>query len=135
MGLARSARSIRAARFIANSGGGALSDLDMKTIGEMADILFADRQARRGLTAPWANGKNAKEYRATLGRKPSGAFSASGVEEPYRWKDSVQSAAEIRIWVAEGIANGMRPWFTKFSGTLYDRRWLKVVEEIYGWHP
>src|SRR5581483_8217348 len=34
----------------------------------------------------------------------------------------------------EGTANGLRPWFTKFSGTLYDRRWLKVVEDIYGWH-
>src|SRR5262249_27004508 len=31
-------------------------------------------------------------------------------------------------------ANGLRPWFTKFSGTLYDRRWLKVVEDIYNWH-
>jgi hypothetical protein len=122
------------ARFIANSGGGALSPLDMKTIGELSAILFADRQARRGLMAPWANGKNAKEYRATLGRKPIGGIFSVGVEEPYRWKDSVQSAAEIRIWVAEGTANGLRPWVTKFSGTLYDPRWLKVVEEIYAWH-
>ena len=29
-----------------------------------------------------------------------------GVEEPYRWKDSVQSAPEIRMWVLDGIANG-----------------------------
>ena len=28
----------------------------------------------------------------------------------------------------------LRPWFTKFGGTLYDRRWLKVVEDIYNWH-
>lgn len=48
--------------------------------------------------------------------------------------DSVQTEAEMRIWVAEGIANGLRPWFTKFSGTLYDRRWLPVVERIYNWH-
>jgi hypothetical protein len=122
------------ARFIANSGGGALSTLDMKTIGELSDILFADRQARRGLMAPWANGKNGKEYRAALGRKPIGGIFSVGVEEPYRWKDSVQSEAEIRLWVAEGTANGLRPWFTKFSGTLYDRRWLKVVEEVYNWH-
>jgi len=122
------------ARFIANAGGGALSSLDMKTIGELSETLFADRQARRGLVAPWANGKNGKEYRATLGRKAIVGIFSVGVEEPYRWKDSVQSEAEIRIWVAEGTANGLRPWFTKFSGTLYDRRWLKVVEDIYGWH-
>jgi hypothetical protein len=122
------------ARFIANAGGGALSSLDMKTIGDLADTLFADRQARRGVMTPWANGKNGKEYRATLGRKPIAGIFSVGVEEPYRWKDSVQSEAEIRIWVADGTANGLRPWFIKFSGTLYDRRWLKIVEEIYDWH-
>lgn len=122
------------ARYIANSGGGALSSLDMKTIGELSEILFADRQARRGLMTPWSNGKNGKEYRATMGRKSIGGIFSVGVEEPYRWKDSVQSEAEIRIWLAEGTANGLRPWFTKFSGTLYDKRWMKVVEDIYGWH-
>src|SRR5262249_3033097 len=29
---------------------------------------------------------------------------------------------------------GMRPWVTKFSGVLYDRRWLPMVERIYQWH-
>jgi hypothetical protein len=43
----------------------------------------------------------------------------------------VQTEAEIRVWVADGLANGLRPRFTKFSGTLRDRRWLKVVEDIY----
>ncbi len=122
------------ARYIPNTGGGALSSLDMKTIGELSETLFADRQARRGLMAPWANGKNAKEYRATLGQKPVGGIFSVGVEERYRWKDSVQNAAEIQIWVADGIANGLRPWFTKFCGMIYDRRWLDVVEDIYTWH-
>jgi hypothetical protein len=116
---------------IPNTGGGATSALDMKQIGERAEILFADRQARRGLMAPWANGKNGKEFRATMGRKPIGGIFSIGLEEPYRWKDSFQSDAEIRVWVADGVANGLRPWFTKFAGTLHDPRWLKVVEEIY----
>jgi hypothetical protein len=119
---------------IPNTGGGATSSLDMKKIGELAPTLMADRQARRGLTAPWTNGKNGKEFRSTMGRKPIVGIFSVGVEEPYRWKDSVQSEAEIRIWVAEGTANGLRPWFTKFSGTLHDRRWLRVVEDIYKWH-
>ncbi len=119
--------------FIANSGGGALSELDMKTVGELSSILFADRQARSGLAAPWANGKNAKEYRATMGDKPIGGIFSVGVEESYRWKDSVQSPAEIRLWALDGVANGLRPWFTKFRGVLEDRRWLPVVEELYGW--
>jgi hypothetical protein len=116
---------------IPNTGGGATSSLDMKRIGEMAPTLIADRQARRGLTAPWANGKNGKEFRATMGRKPIVGIFSVGLEEPYRWKDSVQSQAEIRLWVADGVANGLRPWFTKFSGTLHDERWLKPVEDVY----
>jgi hypothetical protein len=121
------------ARYIANAGGGALSNLDMKTIGERSEILFADRQARHGLMTPWSNGKNGKEYRATLGNKPIGGIFSVGIEEQYRWKDSVQTGAEIRIWVAEGLANGLRPWWTKFGGVLYDKRWLPVVEDLYKW--
>lgn len=122
------------ARYIANAGGGALSSLDMKTIGELADTLFADRQARRGLTPPWAAGKNAKEYRATLGRKAIAGITSVGVEDRYRWKDSVQSDEEIKLWMADGVANGLRPWFIKFSGTIHDKRWLKPVEEFFTWH-
>ena len=83
---------------IPNTGGGATSSLDMKTIGELAPILFADRQGRSGLMAPWSSGKNGKEYRSTMGRKPIGGIFSVGVEEAYRWKDSVQSPAEIRLW-------------------------------------
>ena len=107
---------------------------DLKVAGELADILFIDHQGRRGLMAPWSNGSRAKEYRAALGRKPIGGIFSVGLEEPYRWKDSVQTEAEVRTWVADGIAHGLRPWFAKFSGTLYDKRWLNIVEKIYQWH-
>ena len=66
-----------------------------------------------------------------MGASPSAGIFSMGVEEAYRWKDSVQSEAEIRIWFADGVANGLRPWFTKFAGVLRDRRWLGVVEELY----
>ena len=107
---------------------------DMKTASEMAPIQFADYQARRGLMPPWSNGRRAKEYRAVMGMRPIGGIFSVGLEEPYRWKDSVQSEAEIRLFVADGTAQGMRPWFTKFSGVVYDQRWLPTVERIYDWH-
>ena len=122
------------ASYIANAGGGALSELDMKTVGELAPTLFADRQGRSGLMPSWANGKNGKEYRATLGRKAIVGIFSVGLEEKYRWKDSVQSDDEIRMWVADGIAHDLRPWFTKFDCKVIDPRWMPVVEEIYKWH-
>ena len=127
--LGATVRSVNAeARFIPNG------PPTMKSAGELAAIQFTDNQARRGLTPPWNNGRRAKEYRAVMGRRPIGGIFSVGVEEPYRWKDSVQSAPEIELWVAEGTANGQRPWVTKFSGVLYDRRWLPTVERIYQWH-
>lgn len=126
------------ARYIPNSGG-AHGSLDMVRIGAKSEILFADRQARRGLEPSWTNGKNGKELRSTLGRKPIGGIFSMGVEERYRWKDSVQNPAEFRLFVADGVANGLRPWFTKFGGVIYDPRWLQPVAAMYqmyhAWEP
>ena len=121
------------ASMIPNSGGGATAALDTVKLGAITPMLAADRQARSGLTPVWMMGKTAREYRSFMGGKPIVGLFGVGLEEPYRWKDSVQSDAEIRIWVLEGMANGMRPWFSKFSGTLHDRRWLRGVAELYDW--
>ncbi|AKD57203.1 alpha-amylase family protein [Spirosoma radiotolerans] len=104
---------------------------DKVLTGKEADLFFADQQARRGLMAPWSNGKGAKELRSTLGQKPLIGIFSVGIEEELRWKDSVQSDAEIRIWVAEGTANGMRPCFVKFGGDIYDKRWMNAVARLY----
>jgi len=127
-------RSIRPdSSMIPNNGSGALIGQDAMELSKRAPMLVADRQARHGTIAPWIVGKTAKEYRATLGNKPNVSLFGVGLEEPYRWKDSVQDSPEIRIWVLEEIAHGARPWWSKFAATLHDRRWLPVVEDVYTW--
>jgi Hypothetical glycosyl hydrolase 6/Beta-galactosidase trimerisation domain len=121
-------RSVRpGARYIPNGPPGLAS-------AARADFLAVDHQARRGLTPPWDMGRSAKQYRAVMGSKPLAGLFSVGVEELYRWKDSVQAGPEVRLWALDGIANGFRPWFAKFSGVLYDRRWLATVEDLYAWH-
>ena len=115
------------------NGGGALSTLDDVAMSNRVPMLAADRQGRSGMAAPWFIGKTAKEYRATLGSKPVIGLFNVGIEDRHRWKDSVTSDAEIRIWALDAIAHGMRPWCCKFSGTLHDERWLKGVEDIFVW--
>jgi len=128
-------RSVRPqAAFIPNTGGGANAELNMKRAGERAPFLVADRQARYGVQLAWANGKNAREYRAALGGKPVAGIISVGLEAPYRWKDSVQQPAEIQLWAADGMAHGMRPWITKFNAKPLDMRWLRPVEELFAWH-
>jgi hypothetical protein len=127
------------ARFIPNSGGGALSGLDMRQLGDYSDILFADRQSRSKHMPLWANGQNGKEFRAVMGNKPIGGIFHMGFEDFHRWKDSVQGSDEIRLFVSDGVAHGLRVWFTKFHGKIYDRRWLEPVKELYNryadWEP
>ena len=107
---------------------------DRLETGRHADFFFADQQARRGVIPPWSNARGAKKLRATMGMKPLVGIFSVGVEEEYRWKDSVQSEAETRIWVAEGTAAGMKPCFVKFSAVMYDKRWLDTVDKIYQAH-
>ncbi len=104
---------------------------DKLLTGKNADFFFADQQARRGVIPPWSNAKGAKETRATLGMKPQVGIFSVGIEEEFRWKDSVQSPAEIRIWVAEGVANGLLPCFVKFGAVIYDKRWMDTVSDMY----
>ena len=104
---------------------------DKLITGQHSDFFFADQQARSGVIPPWSNGKHAKELRATMGMKPQVGIFSVGLEEQYRWKDSVQSNAEINIWVAEGVANGLRPCFVKFGGYIFDKRWMDTVEKMY----
>jgi len=61
--------------------------------------------------------------------EPLGVFSVSGWRT-YRWKDSVQSEAEIRVWVAEGVANGCAPGYQIFGSPLWQTM-LDTVEKIY----
>ena len=123
------------ARFIPNMGGGIRSVMDMKGFGQRALYLTVDRQARSGLEPPWAIGIAAKEFRAVLGNdKPLGAGFAFGLHSGYRWIDSVNTPEEITIWIAEAVANGIRPSIGKTGLKNEDLRWVPAIEEMFTWH-
>ena len=115
---------------------GNVHNAEMTRIGHRAAMVAADRQGRKGATVPpWLAGWNAMVFRSVMGDRPVAGITSVAIDDDvHRWKDSVQSAAELRVWTLECIAHGMRPWFVKFSGTIYDRRWIPVVEQLYNWH-
>jgi hypothetical protein len=105
---------------------------DNKITAQLSDIFFVDRQGRSGAIPPWSSGRGAKELRAGgMGMKPMIHIFSVGLEEPPRWKDSVNTAAELRVWAADGVANGMHPCFVKFGATPIDKRWFSPIEKIY----
>jgi hypothetical protein len=104
---------------------------DKLVIGELSDVVFSDAQFRNGPVPPWANGRGAKELRATMGMKPLMNIFSIAASGPNRWMDSVQTNEEIRIWAADGVANGMRPCFVKFGATVHDKRWMDTIANMY----
>lgn len=105
---------------------------DKLVIGELSDVVFSDAQFRNGPVPPWANGRGAKELHATMGMKPLMNIFSIAASGPNRWMDSVQTNEEIRIWAADGVANGMRPCFVKFGATVHDNRWMDTLANMYG---
>ena len=54
--------------------------------------------------------------RAGFPERPVVLITSVGLEDVNRWKDSVQTADEIELWVDNGTGQGMAAWFTKFNG-------------------
>jgi hypothetical protein len=122
------------ATFLPNSGGGVGNALDWKRFGEMAESLICDHQGRAGVEPPWSNGMAAKVFRSAAGSKACVGIFGINVATSHRWMKSVKGSAEQQIWVADGVANGFRPWYTKFGGVQEDERWMPQVERFYTWH-
>jgi hypothetical protein len=128
-------RKIKAdSTFLPNSGGGVGNSVDWKRFGDMAETLVCDHQGRAGVTPPWSNGMAAKVFRSAAGSKAIVGIFGINVATSHRWMKSVKGAAEQQIWVAEGVANGFRPWFTKFGGVQEDERWMPQVQRFFQWH-
>jgi hypothetical protein len=105
---------------------------DKALTGQLADIFFVDRQGRSGSIPPWNSGRGAKELRAYgMGMKPLIHIFSVGLEDATRWKDSVNTDAELKVWAVNGVANGMKPCFVKFGATPIDKRWMSPIEKTY----
>jgi hypothetical protein len=110
-------------RYFTNTG------ISIEKMNELAPTALVEQQAR-GQAQPWAMGTAAKQRRTAFGNKT--LISIAGITSGAR--QSVTTEAEARIWVTEGIANGLRPWVLKTSGVNPDKRWVAAYEKVYDWH-
>lgn len=121
--------------FSPNVGGGTMRMMDLKRLGARAERINIDRQGRRAALDPmWSLGREGRIFSSVFKGKPIAGGYSVGPEWRYRWKDATQAQAELRMFYAVGLASGMRPSWGKFSGKLYDRRWVKPIEEMFDWH-
>lgn len=121
-------------RFIPNIGNSSMLDFDLEEVEHFTPILFVDHQGRTGVIPIWSAGRDGKRMRGAMGDRPIGLITSTSVEEKWRWKDSVQSPEEIRMWMTDGMAHGLRPWFTKFNAKVPDSRWVAPIAETFRLH-
>lgn len=128
-------KSVRShARYIPNMGAESILEYDLNYIKNTTPIVFCDHQGRAEVTAPWANGRNAKRLRGGLGNWALGGLTGICPGDRHRWKDGVHEPAEMQMWLTDGSAQGLRPWFTKFNATVPDDRWVEPLIETYELH-
>ena len=134
-GTRRSAKINPDSCVIPNAGGGATSPLDMKTIGELAPTLFADRQARSGLMRPV--GQRQERARSTAPRWAASRSAASSA-----WASRRRTAGRTRCRASRRSASGSPtgsptacgPGSPSSPARSTTAAGCSVVEDLYRWH-
>jgi hypothetical protein len=104
---------------------------DLKEICERADVIMLDHQSRTNDYGFQENGDSGKMIHG-LGGWDKPANEAMALWGPSR--KSSRPAAEVHIWMVEGFAGTVRPWWHHIGGYQEDRRQFQSVEATYRWH-
>ncbi len=108
---------------------------DLKKICERAEILMLDHQARSDAGGFQDNGETGKLVHGLLGWNKLAPESMAQYQASRPWfRLSSKPAAEARMWMLEGIAGGIQPWWHMISAYHEDRRMYKTAEPVLKWH-
>lgn len=121
------------------------SGRDFLELGQTADMLAMDLQGRRARTNPvqlWAPGEGGRLMRecgdTPNGPKPYYDLFGQFYSGTPAYRVLSKPQAEMKLWLAEMSASGMRPWWHVIGGdhTGGDRRWSTdgVIESHFKWH-
>ena len=107
---------------------------DLKAICERAEIMMLDHQRRDDDTGFQQNGDAGKRVHTLLGWDKlipeSMAMYQSG---PGDFRVASKPAAEARMWVIEGFAGGIQPWWHHVGAYHEDRRKYRSAEPLLRW--
>jgi hypothetical protein len=121
-----------------NSGslnGQAQSFRDYAAICERAEIIMLDHQSRSDGSGFQHNGEAGKLIHGLLGWDklvPESMAMYQAGSPTFRL--SSKPPAEARLWMLEGIAGGIQPWWHHVGAVPEDRRMLKTAEPLMRWH-
>jgi hypothetical protein len=108
---------------------------DSKAICERAEIVMLDHQARSDATGFQHNGEAGKLVRGLLGWDklvPESMAMYQAGRPTFRLAS--KPAAEARMWMLDGIAGGLQPWWHHVGAYHDDRRMYSTAEPVGRWH-
>ncbi len=108
---------------------------DFKAICDRADILMLDEQARSDAEGFQHNGETGKRIHGMLGWDklvPESMAMYQGLRPMFRLTSKPEP--EARMWMIEGIAGGIQPWWHMLSAHHEDRRMHHNPEAVFNWH-
>lgn len=107
---------------------------DYKQICERADIIMLDDQSRHNESGFQRNGQIGKVIHGLLGWEklvPESMAMYQAGRPTFRL--SSKPVAEARMWVVEGMAGGIQPWWHMVAAYHEDRRMYKTVAPLLKW--
>jgi Hypothetical glycosyl hydrolase 6 len=108
---------------------------DYKGICSKADIMMIDDQGRSDASGFQHNADIGKFLHGLLGwDKLIPESMAMYLNGTAQFRLSSKPAAEARMWMIEGIAGGIQPWWHHVGAYHEDRRMYHTAEPIMRWH-
>lgn len=108
---------------------------DFRAICKKADIIMLDDQARRDSEGFQHNAQVGKLIHGMLGWDKLVPESMAMYQAHRPWfRVASKPEPEARMWVIEGIAGGIQPWWHMIAASHDDRRMYHSPEKIFNWH-
>jgi Hypothetical glycosyl hydrolase 6 len=118
----------------------AASFRDMKELCGRAAIMMLDHQGRanNGLGPPGIGQSEGFQENGDTGKRVHGLGGWNKLSPEsmatYGPRKAARPTAEVRLWMLDGIAGSIQPWWHHIGGYQEDRRVFHVVEPVYRWY-
>lgn len=108
---------------------------DYKEIGKRAEIIMLDDQSRSDATGFQHNGEIGKLVHGLLGWEKLAPESMAMYQHQKPWfRLASKPQAEARMWMINGIAGGIQPWWHMVAAYHEDRRMYHTPTQVFRWY-
>jgi hypothetical protein len=108
---------------------------DMKAISERSEIIFLDHQTRDEEAGFQGNSHIGKLIHGIVGWDHLISESMAMYQSPRpTFRITSRPEAEARLWMVEGFAGGIQPWWHHIGAFHVDRRQFQTAPPLFSWH-